>query len=70
MADSITIHRGRYSCDKPITCPVCRASNPAPGAYAAAHWNDELTRDCDGCGLKLTLRAGMYTVEQPVVMCG
>ena len=43
----------------------CGAEQPAPGAYAAAHWNYELVRPCPGCGANLVLRNGFVRVEQP-----
>ncbi len=40
----------------------CGAEQPAPGAYAAAHWNERLERRCNGCGSTIFLTSGRVVV--------
>lgn len=40
----------------------CGREQPAPGVYAAAHWNERLERRCDGCGSTIFLTSGRVVV--------
>ena len=41
---------------------------PRAGLWAAAHWNDTLTHQCDSCGRQNTICGGMVTRSSKLPM--